>query len=66
MKLPTNNKSTRPVMNYIIAKRGIRAYTSMYEYRNNIRKKQTIQIFRRRNKINRRKKARIYKKISGH
>jgi hypothetical protein len=32
----SHNKSTRPVMNYIIAKRGIRAYSSMYEYRNNI------------------------------
>lgn len=32
----SHNKSTRPVMNYIIAKRGIKSYPSRYEYRNNI------------------------------
>lgn len=32
----SHNKSSRPVMNYIIAKRGIKSYPSRYEYRNNI------------------------------
>lgn len=32
----SHSKSTRPVMNYIIAKRGIRSYPNVYEYRNDI------------------------------